>query len=45
MFCHDDQCSPVVKNYVVYVDEDHTTTAYSTYVLGLLYADLLPEFK
>jgi hypothetical protein len=41
-FCYKDHCSPIVNNYLVYVDHDHTTIAYSTYLQGLMYAALLP---
>jgi hypothetical protein len=40
LFCIDDDCSPIVKNYVVFVDQDHTTIAYSTYLEGILYSEL-----
>jgi hypothetical protein len=45
LFCSNGHCSPVVKNYLVYVDQDHTTIAYTTYVDGLLYSALQPLFK
>lgn len=42
LFCYESRCSPVVKDYLVYVDQDHTTIDYTTYLEGLLYADLAP---
>lgn len=42
LFCYESHCSPVVKDYLVYVDQDHTTIDYSTYLEGLLYSALEP---
>lgn len=42
LFCYENHCSPVVKNYVVYVDQDHTTISYVLYLDGLMYSDLEP---
>lgn len=34
--CYRDQCSPIVKNYMVYLDTDHFSVAYSEYLTGVL---------
>lgn len=42
LFCYEDHCSPIINDYLVYVDQDHTTIDYTTYLEGLLYAALAP---
>ncbi len=41
-FCVNDQCPPVVGKTIVYVDEDHLTTAYSLYLSTVLQQALAP---
>jgi hypothetical protein len=36
--CYKDRCSPIVKSYMVYVDTDHFSVAYSEYLTGVLEA-------
>jgi hypothetical protein len=44
-FCKDFKCSPVILNYLVCIDRDHTTTAYDLYLEDALKAALLKDVK
>jgi hypothetical protein len=44
-FCKDFKCSPVILNYLVCIDRDHTTTAYDLYLEDALKAALLKRVK
>jgi hypothetical protein len=39
-FCYRLACSPVVGNYIVYIDRDHLSIQYSQYLSGVMYSTL-----
>ena len=44
-FCKSGKCSPIVKDFIVYVDQDHITILYSDYVAGLMQTALAPLLR
>lgn len=41
-FCYKLKCSPVIKNFIVYVDDVHITIDFSNYLQGLMMASIKP---